>query len=193
MGLLDSIIGKFKNAVRERLIINKKTNSIQLLLDMNHEQYFTLTFDEMIVNTPMDTNVFNAYSIKTKCKKLGSLYIEAIRLHNINSWNLSAGSAFDSFLKNELSNHKLEYISSTENDICNLKKYTLNNDFDIGVIWFTLNSYELFIVDQKGTLFNDLLDMYSINDNNLIITVKEHEEISIKNSLTQNNVFENYF
>jgi len=193
MGLLDSIIGKFKNAVRERLIINKKTNSIQLLLDMNHEQYFTLTFDEMIVNTPMDTNVFNAYSIKTKCKKLGSLYIEAIRLHNINSWNLSAGSAFDSFLKNELSNHKLEYISSTENDICNLKKYTLNNDFDIGVIWFTLNSYELFIVDQKGTLFNDLLDMYSINDNNLIITEKEHEEISIKNSLTQNNVFENYF
>ena len=193
MGLLNSIIGKFKNAVRERLIVNKETNSIQLLLDMNHEQYFTLTFDEMIVNTPMDTNVFNAYSIKPKSKELGNLYIEAIRLHNINSWNLSAGSAFDTFLKKELNNHKFVYISSFENNICNLKKYTLNNDFDIGIIWFTLNSYELFIVDQKGKLFNDLLDMYNVNDEKLIITEKEHKKIIIKNSLTQNNVFENYF
>jgi len=193
MGFFNNIIEKFKNASRERFIVNKKENTIQILLDTNHEQYFTLTFENMNVNRPTDTNVVNAYSINATNAELDDLYLEAIEIDNIKSWNMSAGSAFDRLLKKELTSHKLEYISSFENNFCSLKKYTIDNTFDIGVIWFSLNSTELFILDQKGKLFNDLLAIYDIKDEKLLIKEKEHEKIIIKKSLTEDNIMENYF
>lgn len=193
MGFFGKILNSIKHASREKFILNKNNNSTQILLDSNHEQYFTLTFENMNVTRPTDSNVTNAYRIDANSKKLGDIYLESIEIDNIKSWNMSAGSAFDRFLKKELHSYKLEYISSFENNTCNLKRYTIDNNFDIGIIWFTLNSIELFIVDQKGTLFNDLLDMYNAKDEKLLIKEKEHEKIIIKKSLTEDNFMENYF
>ena len=149
--------------------------------------------DNMNVNRPHATNVFDVYSINANNKELGNLYIEAIKLDNSKSWNQSPGSAFDSFLKKELHSHKFEYISSFEDNFCSLRKYTIDHNFDIGIIWFSLNSYELFIFDQQGKLFNDLLTMYSVNNEKLIILEKAHDNLAVTKSLTQDNLLENYF
>ncbi len=80
MGFLNNMFNKLKQATRDRFVLNKETNSIQILLDSSHEQYFTLEFDTMNIKTPHDPNIFKSTVIDANNSNLGELYIEVIQL-----------------------------------------------------------------------------------------------------------------
>ncbi len=192
MGFLNNIFNKIKSATRERFILNKETNSIQILLDSSHEQYFTLTFDTMNIKTPHDPNIFRSTVIDANNADLGELYIEVIQLDQQHDWNASAGSCFDIFIKQEFSSSKFEFIKSFDDDFAKFTKYLVDDKYEVGLIWFSLNKQDVFIFDTKGKLFNDLLKIYDAKNSLYFIDKLESVKMKPKNSLTQTNLIGDY-
>jgi len=192
MGFLNNIFNKIKSATRERFIVNKKTNSIQILLDSSNKQYFTLEFDTMNIKTPHDPNILKNYGIKATNKELGKLYIELIQLDFQHEWNGSAGSCFDIFIKKEFQKSNFEFIKSFDDDFCKFTKYFVDDKYEVALIWFCLNNQEVFIFDEKGKLYNDLLKIYGIEKSSYFIENFETGNFAVKNTLTQLNLTENF-
>jgi hypothetical protein len=194
MGFFSNIINTVKQSTRSRFDLHKETNTVQLLLNTKDEEYFTLEFSSMDVESLYDPSVQNGYKILGTNESLGILYIEAIKLRYDQKWNVSAGSAFDRFIKEQFKNSELRYLDSFSGHFVKLSKYQLNFENEFGVIWFSLNTYEVFIIDPKGKIFNDLIEIYTIKNKNLIIKDTENELVlNIPNSLTSTNIREHYF
>lgn len=194
MGFFSKIVDSLKNASRSRFELNKETNSVQLLLDTKDENYFTLEFDTMEVDSLYDPSIQTAYNITGTSKTLGRLHIESIRLKPLHHWNCSAGSAYEEFLKLQFNKDQIQYIDSYDNKFIKFTKYQKDFENEIGLIWFSLNYIEVFILDPKGKLFNDLLEIYNINNQELFIKDTESEiDLKIQGSLTQKNLIDNYF
>jgi len=192
MGFLNSIFNKIKSATRERFVLNKETNSIQILLDSSHEQYFTLTFDSMNIKTLYDPNIFRSTVIDANSLDLGELYIEVIELDYQHDWNGSAGGCFDIFIKQEFQKSKFEFVKSFDDDFAKFTKYQVNDKYEVGLIWFSLNKQDIFIFDTKGKLFNDLLKIYDVENSLYFIDKLESVNMKPKNSLTQTNLIGDY-
>lgn len=193
MGFLNNIVNTFKKASRKRVELDKDTNTLQLLLDTEDEEYFTLSFDSVKVQTLYDPSVQEAYSIDGENSSLGLLYIEVIRLRPQHEWRVSAGSAFDLLIKQTFKASELRFVDSYEKDFFKLSKYQIDSEFEIGAIWFSLNNYEVFILDTKGQLFNDLLEIYKVKNKDMLITSLEAYEVRVDKSITSSNLIENYF
>jgi hypothetical protein len=194
MGFFSNIINSVKQATRSRFELNKTTNTLQLLLNSKDENYFTLEFDTMDTQRLNDPSTLNAYKIVGTNNTLGNLYIEAIRLQHNCKWNVAPGSGFNRFLQEQFKKEELRYIESSQTDFAKFSKYQINYEDEIGVIWLSLNQYEVFIIDPKGKLFNDLVKIYALKNPNLTIedTTKELP-LDISSSLTATNLRENYF
>ena len=192
MGFFNRIISKIKSAARKKFIVNEETNSVQILLNSEDEQYFTLTFDAMNIKNPNDHNIFRSYAINAFNQDLGDLYIESIEVDSLNNWNVSAGSSFDNFIKNEFHKSNFEFIKSYDDDFCNFKKYLVDDKYEIALIWLSLSNQELFIFDEKGKLYNDLLKIYDVENKAYFIENFELGNFKVKNTLTQSNMIENY-
>jgi len=194
MGFFSNIINSVKQATRSRFELNKDSNTLQLLLNSKDENYFTLEFDSMSVENLYDPSIQNAYKIIGSNKSLGALYIESIQLKHDQEWNVSGGSAFEEFFKEQFKNSELKFIDSSETDFTKFSKYQINYENEVGVIWINLNNIDVFIIDTKGALFNDLLEIYSIKNKELFIQDTNTKlPLEIQNSLTAINIREDFF
>lgn len=194
MGFLSSIFDKLKNASRQRFIFEKEDKTIQILLDTSHEKYFTLQFDSLVEKDVFDPSIYKSVVLNATSQALGQVYIEYIQIDSLYQWNASAGSCFETFLKKELHSEKLHYQNSYETNHCKFTKYLFNDQGEIGLIWINLVNEDLFIVDTKGKLYNDLLKIYDVKKDDYFIVMNESfsYELSIESSLTQSNFLENY-
>lgn len=194
MGFFGKLFDSMKQAVRNRLELDKNNNTIQLLLDTKDENYFTLRFDTLQVENLYDPSVQKAYKLLGEHQNLGTLYIETIELQFDQDWNCSPGSAFSQFVNEQFKKDQLKYIDSIDTDFTKFSKYQLNYENEIGVIWINLNKIDIFIIDLKGKLFNDLLEIYTIKNQELFISdIDKQIPLQINNSLTSTNMRENYF
>ena len=192
MGFLNTIFNKIKSATRKRFVLNKETKSIQVLLNTSDEQYFTLSFDTLNIKTHNDPNILKNYAIEALNQHLGNLYIELIQLDSSHDWNGSAGSNFDMFIKKEFNKSNFEFIKSFDDKFCKFTKYLVDEKYEIALIWFSLNSQDLFIFDEKGKLYNDLLKIYGVENKSYFIENFETGNFKVKSTLTQSNILENY-
>jgi len=194
MGFFSNIVNSVKQATRSRFELDKNTNTIQLLLDTKDENYFSLEFETMNVENLYDPSIQNAYKIIGSNDTLGTLYLETIRLQHNHEWNCSGGSAFDRFIKEQFKSSELKYIDSFDSDFAKFTKYQLDCENELGGIWFSLNQFEVFIIDPKGKLFNDILEIYNVKNKNLFIKDTRNElTLEIQSSLTETNIREDYF
>jgi hypothetical protein len=192
MGFFGNIINKIQKATRPRFELDKSSKSVQFLLDTNDEEYFTLQFNTLNITNPHDPAILRATSIKGENSNLGSLYIEVIRLNIQNEWQMSAGSAFELFIKKEFANKNIEFIKSWDSRYSKLTKYKIDN-IEVGLIWFSLNEEEVFIFDKKGKLFNDLLKIYNVSDESLEIENLDEANLDIDSTITTSNMIEGFF
>ena len=192
MGLLNTIFNKIKSATRKRFVLNKETKSIQVLLNTSDERYFTLSFDTINIKIHSDPNILKNYAIDAFNQNLGNLYIELIQLDSSHDWNGSAGSNFDMFIKKEFNKSNFQFIKSFNDRFCKFTKYLVDDKYEIALIWFSLNNQELFIFDEKGQLYNDLLKIYGVENKSYFIENLETENFKVKNTLTQSNILEDY-
>ena len=193
MGFFSNIVNSIKKSTRSRFNLNKNTNTIELLLDSKDENYFTLEFETMNVENLYDPSVQKASKIIASNEKLGTLYIETIRLQDRHIWDVSPGSGFSRFIQDQFKASELKYIDSFDSDFAKFTKYQLDYEKEFGVIWFNLNSIDVFIIDCKGKLFNDLLEIYNVKNKLLIIEDTTTEiPLAIDGSLTQMNIREHF-
>lgn len=194
MGFFGNIIDSIKNSTRSRFRLDKEINTIELLLNTKDENYFTLQFTTMELNNLYDTSVLNAYQIKGINESLGTLYIETIQLKPLHDWNCSGGSAFDMFIKEQFQKEQLQFIDSADSEFAKFSKYQIDYQNEIGLLWFNLNNIDVFIIDTRGKLFNDVLKIYHIKNKDLYIKDTSNEvSLQLKSSLTATNLRENYF
>jgi hypothetical protein len=192
MGFLGDIFNNLKKASRSRFEVDNGLKTVQFLIDTKHDKYFTLSFDEMKVSHPNDMATLKTSVIDATSDELGYLYIEAIELFCEYEWNGLAGSCFEIFIKKEFQSSKFELIKSYDDRFCEFIKYKLDKN-EVGLIWFSLNQTELFIFDQKGKLFNDLLKIYDVDEEELFIKEIDNSNLKVKNSMTMSNITEDYF
>lgn len=188
MGFLTNIFNKIKKSARNRFIVNKDAKNIQILLNTNDEKYFTLQFEEFTSISHPDSKVISSYSIYGKNKKLGSLYIESIQLSFEYDYSQSIGGYFEYMIKKQLSKEKIEFISSYDSNFYKLTKYMINHEDEIGIIWFNLSDINIFIVDKKGELFNNLCTYFEIKDKKLPIHNKQDYEFEIKTNILKEDI-----
>jgi hypothetical protein len=192
MGFFGNIINKIQKATRPRFELDKSSKSVQFLLDTDDEEYFTLQFNTLNTTNPHDPAILRATSIKGENSNLGSLYIEVIRLNMQNEWKMSAGSAFELFIKKEFADKNIEFIKSWDSRYSKLTKHKIDN-IEVGLIWFSLNEEEVFIFDKKGKLFNDLLKIYNVSDKSLEIENLDEANLDIDSTITTSNMIEGFF
>lgn len=192
MGLLNTIFNKIKSATKKRFVLNKEAKSIQILLNTSDEHYFTLSFDILNIKTHNDPNILKNHIIEAFNQNLGNLYIEVIKLDSSHDWNGSAESNFDMFIKKEFNKSNFEFIKSFNDKFCKFTKYLVDDKYEIALICFSLNNQEVFIFDEKGKLYNDLLKIYGVESKSYLIENLETGNFKVKNSLTQSNILEDY-
>lgn len=193
MSFFKNIFQKLQMATKEKVVINKQTKSLDLLISIKNDQYFTLNFDNMHIQYPNDPCVLKTNLIYGINKDLGSLYIEIIKLKPRYEWKMSGESVFDIFIKNEFYSYDFEYMGSYEEKFYKFTRYNLDQDQNIGLIWFCLNDQDIFILDQKGKLFNDLLKIHDIKDSRVYMNINTLETLEIKDSITSLNMIEDFF
>jgi hypothetical protein len=193
MGFLNKIFSSLKKASRKRVELNTDSKTLQILLNSGDEQYFTLEFDRMNKTNLSDSSIQEAYSIVGENSSLGTLYIEVIRLRVQHKWQVSPGSAFDRIIQDSFRSHELRFKDSFDDRFCKLTKYELDYENEIGTIWLSLNQYEVFILDAKGQLFNDLLKIYLVKNSAMQIHNLTIANISIQNSVVASNMLESFF
>ncbi len=193
MGFLNKIFSSLKKASRKRVEIDQDSKTLQILLNSDDEQYFTLEFDSINKTNLSDSSIQEAYSIIGENSSLGKLHIEVIRLKVQHKWQVSPGSAFDRIIQDSFRSHELRFKDSFNNRFCKLTKYELDYENEIGTIWLSLNQYEVFILDAKGQLFNDLLKIYGVKNKDMTITSLEPFEITLDKSIVSSNMIEEYF
>jgi len=193
MGFFNNIISSLKQASRKRVELNKQTNTLQLLLDTSSEEYFTLSFKSMKIQELYDPSILDAYSLECTSDTLGSLYIEVIRLKRDHQWRANPSSAFDQLIKHTFRSSELRFVDSFEDGFSKLSRYKVDHTHDIATIWFSLNQYEVFILDTKGQLFNDLLNIYDTKNETLFISSLESFDILPTQSIVTSNMIEDHF
>ncbi len=191
MGFLSNIFKSIKQHTKPRFVINKDINSVQILLESNHEQYFTLEFNTLV---PKEFNSQEANSTSLQCynKDLKNIYIENIDLGMNVQWSGSAGGHFQQFIYDEFNTLQLQCFKSIDKDFYRFSKYKGVNNIEVGIVWLSFSSEDIFIFDDKGKLFNDLLKIYGFIDDDMVIDEKENNLI-VKNSMMNNNIVNSYF
>ena len=156
MGFFSKIINTLKEITKSELIINTKTKQTQILLPQLNEEYFTLEFESLNCKNYTDVLVEEYSYLKAENAKLGKIYMEAIQLGFGVQWENAPFKSFELMLEKNTQGLDLQQIEMRENYFSSLALYQLNNMKKIGLIYFSLNQYEVFIVDTKGKLFDDI-------------------------------------
>jgi hypothetical protein len=199
MGWLDginNIVNSIKKSTRSRFVIDKENNSIQMLLDTKDEQYFTLEFEQMKVESQAFSHFQRAYYIEANSSKINNILVQMIELNGSSSIESSASTMFETYLKDELRQLKLEAVATKELDFAQFTKYQTDCDKEIGTIYLCLNTAEVLIVDVDGKLFHDMLDIYDIQGKSkekLSISNPYKEKVSFDTNWDVFNIQENVF
>jgi hypothetical protein len=184
MSWLGNIINNIKKSTRARYVQNIENNAIQLLLNSDDERYFTLEFDKINIKNQSSTHFQRASYIEAKSSKFGDVLIQMIELNAMSSFETSASSMYETYLRQEFGDLELENIETRESKYTKFVKYQTKASQitgEIGTIYICLNNIEVLIVDcGTGVLFNDMLKIYDF---------KNIENIKINNPINQKHSF----
>lgn len=191
MGFFNTLINKVKKLSQKRLHIDTKNKTLQLLLHSNDETYFTLVFDEFSAKRTNDEALMQSYAIDAKNERLGTLYIETIRLKSLYDWYVDPKSAANLFIKSVFGNQTV-VTNTQKSDYFSLTKYADANGYEFILLHFSLITHDIFIIDQKGKLYQDMLEIFNINDQ-LLLQNPNPTPQKVKPSIVSLNLTQQFF
>lgn len=187
MGIFtDALKSVFKTITKlSRPYFSLEENDIKFKIDSDNFYIFPISNIE--TKTRHDPYVLEAYTIQLK-----DIYIEYIHTDNGVSWNAQALSLFQNLLKDSLKFRNMELLEKKEFKHYEFLVYKINNEYLLNIIYIYEINKEVFIIDLKGELFENLLKNF---DKNYKYSFQKNSNVSLKLnlSLVKNNAINGYF
>jgi hypothetical protein len=158
-----------------------------LKFKITSEFSFKFLLSNIETKTRHDAYVLDAYNLKTK-----DIYIEYIHTINGVIWNSQPFSAFLDLLKDELKTNSFKNIFKKSFSPYEFNIYEVDNVYKLYIIYIYEMNKEIFIVDTKGELYENLLRNFE-KSYNCNFEKNENNHFDLNISLVKKNALRNYF
>ncbi len=184
--LLDGIKTVFKNfKPLSRPYFSLEENVIKFKIST--DTFYKYNFDYIETKTRHDSYVLEAYTIDT-----GDLHIEYIHTDEDVSWNGQALSFLASLIKDNLKVDEMKLLEKKDFNHYTFLTYRIDNKYNLNIIYIYEEHREVFIVDTKGDLYENLLKAFQ-KSYSYGFEKNEQFSLSMNISLVKYNSLNNYF
>lgn len=187
MGIfLDAIKDIFKKIRKlSRPYFTLEDNQIRFKIDS--DTFYNFPVENLEIKTRHDSYIIDAYTINTN-----DIYVEYIHTDNDVVWTGLALPFFIDTLKANLKIRNMELLEKKEFDPYEFLTYKIDNEYILNIIHIYEVDKEIFIVDKKSNLYEDLIKMF---EKNYIYPFEKNSKISLymNFSLVKNNAIYGYF
>jgi hypothetical protein len=187
MGMIIDAFDSFFKTIKKlsRPYFSLEENELKFKIDSDTFYKFPITNIE--TKTRYDSYVLEAYTIKAD-----NLHVEYIHTADDIFWNGQALSFFKDLLKETIKAKSMELLEQKEFGHYEFLVYKVDNNFILNIIYIYEVNKEVFIVDTKGDLYENLLKnfdkTYEYN-----FERKAINSIDLNLSLVKNNAMKSYF
>lgn len=187
MGMIIDAFDSFFKTIKKlsRPYFSLEENELKFKIDSDTFYKFPITNIE--TKTRYDSYVLEAYTIKAD-----NLHVEYIHTADDISWNGQALSFFKDLLKETIKAKSMELLEQKEFAHYEFMVYKVDKNFTLNIIYIYEVNKEVFIVDAKGELYENLLKnfdkTYEYN-----FERKAINSIDLNLSLVKNNAMKSYF
>ena len=187
MGIvIDALKSVFKTISKlSRPYFSLEENDLKFKIDSDNFYKFPITNIE--TKTRYDSYVLEAYTLKAD-----NLHIEYIHTADDISWNGQALSFFKDLLKESLKARKMKILEQKEFGHYEFLVYKIDDYFILNLIYIYEINKEVFILDTKGELYENLLKNF---DKSYVYHFenKPIDFVNLNLSLVKNNAMKSYF
>lgn len=159
----------------------------QLKFRIDHDSFYTFPIENIEIKTRYDSYILEAYTLKAD-----DIYVEYINTQNDVSWNAHALSYFKDLLKDTINASSMDLLERREFGHYEFLVYKIDYSYLINIIYIYEINKEIFIIDTKGELYENLL----ISFDKTYKYKFEKKEVDFSNlnlSLVKNNAIKSYF
>ena len=159
----------------------------QLKFKIDSDNFYLFSISNIETKTRHNSYVLETYTLKTD-----DLYIEYIHTETSVTWNGQAFSFFLNLIKQDLKIKDMKLLEKKEFSHYEFLTYEINDDYILNFIYIYEISKEIFIIDFKGELYENLLRNFQ-KDYKYKYEKKEHHLVDLNTSLVKNNAIYDYF
>ena len=187
MGMMINILKLiFKKITKlSRPYFSLEENALKFKIETDN--FYLFPISDIETKTRHDPYVLEAYTVKTK-----DLYIEYIHTDPSVSWNGQAFSFFSDLIKRDLKIKNMELLEKKEFSHYEFLTYKIDDDYILNFIYIYEINKDVFIIDYKGELFENLLINF---EKDYKYEYKENKKLSVdlNTSIVKNNALYEYF
>lgn len=187
MGLfIDAFTSVFKSIKKlSRPYFSLEENDLKFKIDT--DTFYKFPIQNVETKTRYDSYVLEAYTLKAD-----NLHIEYIHTEDDISWNGQALSFFKDLLKDNIKAKSMELLEQIEFSHYEFLVYKINDYFILNIIYIYEINKEIFIIDTKGELYENLLKNFD-KTYEYKFEKKPIDFESLNLSLVKNNAMKSYF
>ncbi len=187
MGIIvDSFKSLFKTIKKlSRPYFSLEENELKFKIDS--DTFYKFPVLNMETKTRYDSYVLEAYTLKAN-----NLHVEYIHTDNDVSWNGQAFSFFKDLLKENIKAKSMDLLEKKEFRHYEFLVYKINGQYILNLIYIYEINKEVFIVDTKGELYENLLKNF---DKTYVYKFEKNQIdfMDLNLSLVKNNAMKSYF
>ena len=159
----------------------------ELKFKIDSDAFYKFPILNIETKTRYDSYILDAYTLKAD-----NIHLEYIHTDNDISWNAQALSFFKDLLKESINAYSMDLLEKKEFRHYEFLVYKIDEKYILNVIYIYEINKEVFIVDQKGNLYENLLKNF---DKNYVYKFEKNKTdfIDLNFSLVKNNAMKSYF
>lgn len=159
----------------------------ELKFKIDSDNFYKFPVLNMETKTRYDSYVLEAYTLKAN-----NLHVEYIHTDNDVSWNGQAFSFFKDLLKENIKAKSMDLLEKKEFRHYEFLVYKINGQYVLNLIYIYEINKEVFIVDTKGELYENLLKNF---DKTYVYKFEKNQIdfMDLNLSLVKNNAMKSYF
>jgi len=178
--------GIVKSIVKlSRPIFNFEDNNLSFKI--NSEKFYLYELDNYETKTRHDSYTFEAYTIESD-----NIFVEYIHTHSDVQWRGLPSSLYREFLKERLGFKNMEILEKKEYEHFDFYTFKIDNHFILNFIYIYELNKDVFILDIKSELYENLLKNFD-EDYEYKFEKNKENILDIDISIVNENNFFNYF
>ena len=187
MGMIIDAFNSFSKTIKKlsRPCFSLEENELKFKIDL--DTFYKFPILNMETKTRYDSYIFEAYTLKAD-----NLHIEYIHTDNDVSWNGQALSFFKDLLKESIKAKSFDLLEKKEFGHYEFLVYKIDDYFILNIIYIYEVNKEVFIVDTKGELYENLLKNFD-KTYEYKFEKRPMDFRKLNFSLVKNNAMKSYF
>ena len=159
----------------------------ELKFKIDSDTFYKFPILNIETKTRYDSYILDAYTLKAD-----NIHLEYIHTDNDISWNAQALSFFKDLLKESINAYSMDLLEKKEFRHYEFLVYKIDEKYILNVIYIYEINKEVFIVDTKGELYENLLKNF---DKTYVYKFERNQIdfIDLNLSLVKNNAMKSYF